>query len=355
MKKTLVILVIACLLGVACMSLVGCDSSAESSSAAESTEAAAESTEAAASEAASSEAAGDEDLLIGVSWQDLSNVFILKMSDAMEAHAKTMPNVTLDVQDGQGKPEQQVSQVENFITEGCDAIILMAYDKDACVPCVTKANEAGIPIVEVCTVTANVDDATAFVGCDDVEAGRMEAQFIGDLLGGEGNVCIIEGPMGHSAQISRSEGIHEELEENYPNIVILDEQTANWDRAEAMTLVENWIQSGFEIDAIISENDEMAMGAVKALEASNLEIPVVGIDAIDDSLASIKSGAAISQTATLLQDGEAEGVGSLEQAVAAATGGVAETVIIPWQLVTIDNVDDFISAAAEAKASQEAA
>lgn len=144
--------------------------------------------------------------------------------------------------DGQGKAENQIAQVENYITQKVDGIIFNPYDRNGTAPAVDKAVAAKIPIIVVNSQVSNLDKATAYVGSDDVVAGQMEMQLIVDKLGGKGNIVIIHGPNGNSAEISRTEGNKEVLAKNV-GMKVLAEQTANWDRAQALTLMENWLQT----------------------------------------------------------------------------------------------------------------
>ena len=161
-----------------------------------------------------------------------------------------------------------------------------------------------------------------------------------DELGGKGNIVVIDGPNAHSAQLDRSQGINEVLE-NYPDIKIIAEQTANWDRAEAMTLMENWLQMGDQIDGVVAQNDEMAIGALKAIQAANKQdsIKVVGIDAIADALTLVESGELIG---TVYQDAVGQGAGAVEAAIKAVNGeSLEKETLIPYKLVTVDNLDEF--------------
>jgi len=187
----------------------------------------------------------------------------------------------------------------------------------------------------------NVDKATAFVGSDDIDAGQIEMKYIADMLKGKGNIVIIHGPNGHSAEVQRTIGNKNILKLN-PGIKVLFEQTANWDRAQAMALMENWMQTGKQINAVVAQNDEMALGAFKAIEAANkqAQIPVIGIDAIPDALKSVQQSKMV---ATVFQDARGQGAGAVEAAYNLAKGKTfAKTTFIPFQLVTKTNLAKFM-------------
>jgi inositol transport system substrate-binding protein len=188
---------------------------------------------------------------VGISYQNLQNEFILNIQDAVRKRAKEL-NVKLIETEGQGKAENQISQVENFLALDVDAIILNPFDKYGSAPVVSIAKREEKPIVVVNAMVVNLDKADAYVGSDDSEAGRIAATHICKLLSGKGNIAIIRGPNGHSAEIQRTSGIMEVLK-NYPEIKVLFDQTANWDRAQGLNLMENWLSTGKEIDAVIKQ------------------------------------------------------------------------------------------------------
>lgn len=144
--------------------------------------------------------------------------------------------------------------------------------------------------------------------------------------------------MGQSAQLERSEGINNILAK-YPDIKVLAEKTANWSRSEAMTVMENWLQAFDKIDAVVGENDEMALGARQAIEAKGLDIPTIGVDGITDALNAVEKGTLI---ASIFQDGAGQGSKALEVAVSAAKGNTVDKEYwIDFEPVTKDNVAEF--------------
>lgn len=272
----------------------------------------------------------------GVSYQNVQNEFIINIQDALRAKAEEL-NIRIIEADGQGRAEQQISQVENFIVQRVDAIILNPFDRYSCVPIVDQAAAAGVPIVVVNAQVDNLQKASAYVGSDDREAGRIEMQYIADLLHGKGQVAIIHGPNGHSAEINRTLGNYDILAK-YPDMNVVAEQTANWDRAQAMTLMENWLQGGKKIDAVVAQNDEMALGACKAIEAAGKqkEILCIGIDAIADAVQAVKEG---KLAATVFQDAKGQGAGAVQVALAIVQGNaVPHMNYIPFQLITKEHL-----------------
>lgn len=284
--------------------------------------------------------AGDQ-ITIGVSYQNFSNEFLIKMQDAIRARSQQF-NIRLIELDAQGRAEQQIGHVENFIARNVDVIILNPVDVHGSAPAVDIAVRDHKPVVVVNTVVSNLDKANAYVGSPDVEAGRMEASEIMRLLDGRGNIAVMQGIYGHSAEVQRTKGIREVLSD-FPEAKIVVEQTGNWDRAQALSVMENWLSAGNKIDAVIAENDEMAMGAVEAIHGAGKqkEILVIGIDGIRDALKAVAEG---KLTATVFQDPIGQGTLAVELAYQIAKGENVKSVKnqIPFQLVTKENVKEFL-------------
>jgi inositol transport system substrate-binding protein len=279
-------------------------------------------------------------IVVGATMLSMQNEFIVNVLDEMEKKAEEL-GVELVVSDAQRSALKQVEQVESFIAQKVDVIMLNPCEVEASSPAVEKALAANIPIINVNSSTSATP--SAFVGSDDTEAGRMAMRFIAEKLGGKGNVIMIHGYMGQAAQILREKGAKEILEQ-YPDLKLIAEQTGEWDRAKSMSLMENWIQSyGSKINAVFAHNDEMGLGAVKALEDAGLKnkVTVVSIDAIADGLQAVKSGRL---DATVFQNAQQQGGTAIEIAVKIVKGEAYEKqVMIPFQLVTQKNVAEFIN------------
>jgi len=287
-------------------------------------------------------AQGGHRITIGISYQNLQNEFIINIQEAVRDEAKKM-NVDLVEADGQGSAESQISEVEDFISRGVDAIILNPYDKEGSAHAVDLAVQAHKPIVVVNAIVSNLAKADAYAGSQDAEAGRIAAQRIMDVLHGRGSIAVIHGPYGHSAELQRSDGIRQVLAK-YPGSSIVLEQTANWDRAQALNLMENWLASGRKIDAVIAQNDEMALGAYKAIEAAGKQkdIAVIGIDAIPDALKAVAAGKLVG---TVFQDAKGQGTLAVDLAVQIVQGQkVKHDNYLPFTLVTTENVGKFLNA-----------
>jgi len=272
------------------------------------------------------------DYTIGVTYQNLQNEFVINIQDALRKRAREM-NIRLIEVDGQGRAENQISQVENFLALDVDAIILNPFDQYGSAPVVSIARREKKPVVVVNAVVVNLNEAGAYVGSNDQEAGRIAAGYIAKLLNGKGNIALIRGPNGHSAEIQRTEGIMEVLDQ-HPDMKIIFDQSGNWDRTQGLELMENWLSTGKSMQAVIAQNDEMALGAQKAIEAAGFQndILVIGIDAIPDALRAVKEG---KLCATVFQDARGQGILALELAVKLCQGKPVENInYIPFQLIT---------------------
>ncbi|WP_460670113.1 sugar ABC transporter substrate-binding protein [Larkinella ripae] len=282
---------------------------------------------------------GAKKLTVGVTMLSMQNEFIVNVNDEIEKKAKES-DVELITVDAERSALKQIEQVESFIAQNVDVIIMNPCEVEASSPAVTKALAANIPIINVNSETTA--KPSAFVGSDDVESARIALKFIAEKLGGKGNVLMMHGYMGQAAQIKRELGAREVLKQ-YPGLKLIAHQTAEWDRAKAMSLMENWIQSyGNTINAVFAQNDEMGLGAVKALTDAGLKdkVVVVSIDAIPDALQAVQKG---TLDATVFQNAEQQGAQAIETALKIAKGQpYKKEVLIPFQLVTKENLANFM-------------
>lgn len=268
--------------------------------------------------------------------------FVTLMKEGIEKQAKE-EGAELIFLDANRDVNKQISQVENLIAQKVDVLLVAAVDSDGIVPAVQMAKNANIPLVGL-NMLINTKEPYLYAGPNDVEAGELEMQYAIDKIGGKGNIAILEGPIGTSAQMQRHEGNHNVLKK-YPDIKVVAEQPANWSREDALRLTENWIQAfNGKIDAVVAHNDEMALGAIQALEAKGLKskIPVTGVDAIKDACMRIGEG---KMDATVFQDADAEGRLGVKIAAQAARGEKIEknTNLIKMELIKKDNVDKLLN------------
>jgi len=285
---------------------------------------------------------------VGVSMAKFDDNFLTVLRNGMTDYAKTLNGVTLQVEDAQNDVSKQQSQIQNFIASKVDAIIVNPVDTDATTAMSKLAADAGIPLVYVNRQPVNVDtlpDKQAFVASNEQESGTLETKEICRILGGKGKAVVIMGELSNQAARMRTQDVHDVIKtDECKGLEIVEEQTANWDRTQGSDLMTNWLSSGIEFDAVISNNDEMAIGAIQALKAAGKDMTKVvvgGVDATQDALAAMQAG---DLDVTVFQDAAGQGKGALDAALKIAKGEkVEKKVYIPFQLVTPENVKDFVA------------
>ena len=281
---------------------------------------------------------------IGYCCNNFNDTFQTYIVDAAQKAAKEF-NVTIEVMDGQEDDIRQQDQVNTLIQNGVNALVVVPVNTSSVQPIVQAAKEAKIPLI---FVNRNPYTKVAppknvyFIGADSILEGATQMEYAGKLMNGKGSICVLMGLLSNEASLARTAGIKQVVKEKYPDITILAEETANWQRDQGMNVTENWLTAyGDSISAILSNNDEMALGAVMALSnAGRSNVLVFGVDAIPDALAAIEQG---SMAATVLQDPIAQGKGSVELAIKLSQGeSPAEQIIrLPAQLINKGNVKEF--------------
>jgi inositol transport system substrate-binding protein len=339
MKKIIGLLVVIMFVVASLASCSTTSSEPAASTAAESAPAA-ESSAAAETGSASADAAAKNpgDITIGFSNITLTTDFLIDLQEGIEEKAKEL-GINVICVNPEMDANEQISQIESFISQKVDAIILDPCDSEASSPCVEKAQEAGIPVVNVNSICSSEPDA--FVGSDDKQAAYLAIDALAKAIGGKGKIAMMHGNPGQSAEVLRSEGAMEQLKK-YPDIELIAEDTAHWNRDEAMTLTENWIQAyGDELVGIFAQNDEMGIGVCNAIDNQGLtgKIQVVGVDLIADAKEYLADGR---MAADIFQDSKGQGSKAVEIAYAMITGQPYEkTTYIDFQTVTKDNMDQY--------------
>jgi inositol transport system substrate-binding protein len=295
---------------------------------------------AAATEPAATAPSGDQPIKIGLTMK-FDDLWLTTLRDAMTTYAQSQPGVELIAVDSKEDVATQLGQVENFVAQGVDAIIIIPANTDAADPMTKAAQDAGIPLVYVNRIPSNLPEGVAYVGSDSIQAGIMQAEWLAEKLGGKGNVVIMNGDLAQEAAQKRTEG-EKQVFATFPDIQIIKEDTASWDRAQGLALMENWLSTGDQIDAVASNNDEMAIGALQAIEAAGLlgKILVGGVDASPDALAEMDKGRL---NVTVFQNAKGQGEGGIQAAIALARGEKIEQITwVPFELVTPENYKDYM-------------
>ena len=287
---------------------------------------------------------------IGVSMALFDDNFLTVLRNGMIDHAAAQDGVTLQIEDAQNDVGKQLNQIQNFIASGVDAIIVNPVDTDATVAMSQAAADAGIPLVYVNRQPVNVDtlpDNQAFVASNELESGTLETQEICRLLKEAGKTeakaVVMMGELSNQAARVRSQDIKDVIATpDCAFISIVEEQTANWSRTQGADLMTNWLSAGVEFDAVIANNDEMAIGAIQALKTAGRAMDSVivgGIDATADALAAMAAG---DLDVTVFQNAAGQGQGAVDAALKLSKGeAVEKKVYVPFELVTPANLANY--------------
>jgi len=268
---------------------------------------------------------------VGLSISTLNNPFFVDLRDGAQVAAKRL-NVNLIVLDAQNDSAREASGIEDLIQKKVAVIAINPTDSDAIVPTIKKINAAKIPVITV-DRGANGGVVAAHIASDNVAGGMMAAEYVGKRLNGKGNVVMLEGIAGTSAARDRGRGFRDGLKK-YPGITLVAVQTADFDRAKGLAVMENILQAQKKIDAVFAQNDEMALGAIQAIAAAKRqkEMFVVGFDAIADALKAVQDG---TMAATIAQQPKEMGRLAVEAAVKIIKKqSVPKFTPVPLKLVT---------------------
>jgi inositol transport system substrate-binding protein len=287
---------------------------------------------------------------VGVSMSELDN-FLTVLRNGIADYAKEK-GVDAQIEVAEKDPAKQLSQIQNFIASGVDAIIVNPVDTDATAAQTKLAADAGIPLVYVNRQPVNLDslpDNQTFVGSDERDSGTLEAKEVCRLLkekgkGGGANIVVMMGQLNNQAARQRTQDVHDVIATPECSFMkIVEEQTANWYRTEAADLMTNWLSAGVKFDAFVSNNDEMAIGGIQAMKAAGLsmaDIVVGGVDATQDALAAMQAG---DLDVTVFQNAAAQGSGAVDAALRLKKGEkLGKVVWIPFELVTPANIDNYL-------------
>ncbi|OOV95240.1 MULTISPECIES: sugar ABC transporter substrate-binding protein [Pseudomonas] len=279
---------------------------------------------------------------IGVSIARVDDNFMTYVRTGLEAAAKHQ-DVQIQFEDAQSDVVRQLNQVEGFLNQKVDAVIVLPVDTAATANITRAAVAAKTPLVYV---NRHPDERTlpegvVTVASNDIEAGQLQMRYLAQKLGGKGNVAIIMGDLAQNATHARTEGVKQVLKD-FPGIKIVEQQSAEWQRSKGMDLTSNWLLAGTAFNAIVANNDEMAIGAAMALQQAGKakgEIAIVGIDGLPDGLAAIKRGLL---AGSVFQDPKAQAAQAVQAAVRMIKGEQVEAQVwVPFELITPEQVAVF--------------
>jgi len=265
--------------------------------------------------------------------QHQTNAFQIAVTEAAEAKAAEL-GVELTILSADQDAATQISQIEQCVSEGYGAILFEPVDPDGLRDAAKSASDSGVVVINIISACTDWESAgIAAISCgDNVKAGENEMQHVADLLEGKGNIAILTGPSGDAGGLQRLEG-YENILANYPDMKqVVEPADCQWDTASAQATVESWL-SAYDLDAIVCENDGMAVGAGNAAGA-NSGIVITGVDGTPDGYEAIKDGRI---TGTVAQDGGTMAAKGLEAAVTLLSGGSLENNVIITDSVWIDS------------------
>ncbi|MFQ8431371.1 substrate-binding domain-containing protein [Amaricoccus sp. W119] len=286
---------------------------------------------------------------LGIAVSNFDDNFLTLLREAMASRAEEK-GATTQFEDAQRDVGRQLSQIENFTASGLAGLIVAPVDSDSTPAMTAVASNAGLPLVYVNNLPANLDslpDNQAFVGSKEIEAGQIQGQETCRLLKEAGkteaSILIMLGDLSNQATRLRTQGVKDVLATpDCSFITVADEQTATWQRTQAVDLMTNWLSSGIEFDGVIANNDEMALGAVQAMKgagASMEDVIIAGVDATPDALASIAMG---DLDFTVYQSAPGQGSGAVDTLLDLIAGNdVPREVYVPFELVTAENAADY--------------
>ncbi|MFE2776213.1 substrate-binding domain-containing protein [Aerococcus urinaeequi] len=271
------------------------------------------------------------EITVGLSVSTLSNPFFVSLEEGVNTLAIENGTQVISV-DAQDDSAKQSNDVDDLIQQGVDVLLINPVDSAAITPAVEAANSAGIPVIMVDRAT-DAGEYVTLVASDNVAGGEMAAQYIVDNVGENANTLQLEGVPGASATNERGEGFMNVAE---TSLNVLDSQTANFDRAQGLTVMENMLQGNSDVQAVFAQNDEMALGAIEAIQGAGLsnQITVVSFDGTEGGIKAVEDG---SLAATIAQQPNEMGRLALQAAYDFYAGQeIPEKIDSPLELVTKD-------------------
>ena len=273
------------------------------------------STKAPGEQKAESKKDGNKEITVGLSISTLNNPFFVTLKEGAEKAAKENKIKLISV-DAQDDPAKQASGIEDLIQKKVDVILVNPTDSAAVTPAIESANNANIPVITV-DRSAEGGKVVSHVASDNVAGGQMAAEFLLEKISKKGKIVELEGIPGSSAARDRGKGFHNVIDKA-TDVKVVAKQPADFDRAKGLSVMENILQGNKDIVGVFAHNDEMALGALKAIQAAGLkDIVVVGFDATDDAVKAVKDG---QMAGTIAQKPAEIGKTAIETAIKVAKG-----------------------------------
>lgn len=272
---------------------------------------------------------------------DMSKTFASWLAQELEKEVDKYPNMEMTIMDSKNSMATQLANLENSVAQNYDYIILHPLQPDAEADIVDQYIQDGTPIMFI-NQTDGGSKIASNVDCDAIEQGAIPAKVAAEKIPENGRVVILLGPSGNFHSIGRRKGFQKYLFDKRPDIEVLDEQIGDWEKSKGMRYMEDWIQAYGHIDAVISMNDAMALGAIEAAKLNGgIEgMTFYGVDGLADAVLSIKEG---ELTATCVQDAKALATKAFDIIDRVLAGEIEfEKTLIDAALIDENNVDQWI-------------
>ncbi len=285
-------------------------------------------------------AAAGETFRIGYANMADTDVFINKRKEAFQALVKNDANIDVIYTDANNDNNKQLDQIDNFIVQGVDLMLVVPVDYAGVSVGIKKANRAGIPVL--CLGIEAEGGESVFIGSPNYDAGAQQGEYMRQTLPQNAKVLYLEGYPGYSHTTERKEGFKEACLDKRPDVTLLASQTGNYERDMGMKVTEDWIQTYQQFDAIVAANDQMALGALQALKtAGRLKgVAISGVDGVEDALQAIKNG---EMAQSILQNAPAQAKAAYEAMKTILAGGkVEKRIIVPFESITAANIDQYL-------------
>lgn len=274
---------------------------------------------------------------IGIIVSNMQQMYVADLANTLKEKAKE--NIKVLLYDSEGRNDKQILQLEELISLKADTIILIPNDRILVNKGIEEVKEAKIPII-----TLNMDVSSylfdSYIGSDSVQAGELQGKFIVDKLHGKGNIVILAGQQDQETTLERLKGFKNFIS-SYPEVKIVDIGYCNWDRRKSDGVMKNILDKHFKIDAVVAQNDEILLGSLNAIDGYGLKPFTIGIDGIPEALEAIKDNRI---DATIYQNSRAQANAAYDTITKIFKGQrVERNKIIPYETVTIQNVDDYLN------------
>jgi inositol transport system substrate-binding protein len=280
-----------------------------------------------------------QDLTIATSLPSLGFPFFVHMQKELRAEAEKLGGITLMETDGQNKTPKQTADVEAAVVQGVDGIVISPLDAVAMAPALQQAVDAGVPVVTIDRRVEGVPGILAHIGADNVKGGEAQGTLITQLFPDGARIVNLQGQPGSSPAIDRNKGVHNVLDAMPDKYQFIAEQTANFAREEGASVTEA-ILAGLDSppDVIVAANDDMALGALQVTQEQNLDIPIIGFDALPEALASVRDGGL---AATIEQFPGGQSRGAMDALVSYLRDGTEpeKLILLTPVAITKDNID----------------